>query len=174
MKRLLLLLLALLTAWLGVAVAEDAGPPFVSSTKGTYKLLGATENMSLFTSIGRPTLVVFWASWCLPCLTEIPQINHLYATYGPSGFNVLAMNMDDQSEDSIKLMVKRFEIIYPVALPTPELTRDFKVQAIPAAFLYNADGSLAQSWIGPLSAEQVEKHLKRVFADKPPAPPEKR
>jgi thiol-disulfide isomerase/thioredoxin len=137
--------------------------PFISSSQASYRTLGATESTPIFRNIGRPTLVLFWASWCLPCVAEVPAINHLQATYGPAGLNILAFNMDDMSEEGVKLLVKKFEIIYPVAMPSPELVRDFRVQAIPVAYLYGPDGALMHAWLGPASVEEIERHLNKVM-----------
>jgi thiol-disulfide isomerase/thioredoxin len=168
------LIAALLLAVIAAAVyAQDAGLPFISSSQATYKLLGSPEPIQLYRNIGHPTLVLFWASWCLPCVAEVPQINYLHATYAAAGLNILAMNLDEKmTEEALKALVKRFEIIYPVAAPSPELVNDFHVRAVPATFLYAPDGRLVGSWLGPTTAEAIEKYLTKLLPAKA-AKPEK-
>lgn len=152
-------LLVVAVAWAQQPPSAPAGLPFISSTQATYKVLGDGSQQKLHTNIGKPTLVVFWAGWCIPCLHEVPQLNHLQQQYGASGLHILAMNIDDGTDAAVAHLAKKFEMIYPVARPSAELVRDFKVQAIPATFLYAPDGSLAESWLGSMTAAEVEKHL---------------
>jgi len=155
-----ILVLAVMAIFVGVGWSA---PDFVSSTPGTYRLLGKKDQIPLYKNIGKPVLIVFWASWCPPCLTEVPQLNHLQQTYGPKGLQILGMDMDKESEDYITLMVKRFEITYPVTIPSPELVRDFQVQAIPASYLYDATGQLVQTWLGPPPIEALELQIKKLL-----------
>ncbi len=169
-KNLKLIVIAASLMILSFAWAQrSAAVPFISSSQGTFRVLGQPGDQKLQANIGKPTLVVFWAAWCIPCLYEVPHLNHLQATYGTAGLKILAMNIDEGSDAGIKHMVKKFEMIYPVARPSSQLVRDFGVQAIPAAFLYAPDGSLAQSWLGPVTAKEVEKHLAK-WLPKPKSP----
>jgi thiol-disulfide isomerase/thioredoxin len=161
------------------AWAQESGPAFISSSQATYRVVGSSgPPTAIYSNIGRATLILFWASWCMPCIAETPQINHLQATYAAAGLNIVAMSVDDMPESRIELLVKKFEMIYPVAVPSPELVRDFHVHAIPAAFLYGPDGKLVQQWIGPTSAEEIEKQLTKIMPaktakiDKDPAKPD--
>ncbi|MDP8222507.1 MAG: TlpA disulfide reductase family protein [Candidatus Lernaella stagnicola] len=155
-------LAALLVAG-GSTLAVSAGPglPFISSSQATYRVLGQDGDQKLHTNIGKPTLVVFWAAWCIPCLHEIPHLNHLHATWETDGLRILAMSIDEGSDATIAHTAKKFEMIYPVARPSAQLVRDFGVEAIPATFLYAPDGSLAQKWLGPVSAKEIETYLNK-------------
>ena len=173
MKKLALVFLIVILAG-GWAISSSGqqnpqGPPYISSSKAAYKPLGTVENIPIYKNVGKTTLLVFWASWCMPCLQEVPQLNHLHSLYGAAGLNILAMNMDESSDENVALLVKKFEIIYPVAIPTPELVRDFKVHAIPLTLLYGPSGMLEQSWLGPVSVEELERQIKKVLPAKPEA-----
>jgi thiol-disulfide isomerase/thioredoxin len=144
-------------AWAGSP--NGPGLPFISSSSATYRVIGEETDQKLHALIGKPALVVFWAGWCIPCLHEVPHLNHLQQQYGAAGLKILAMNIDEGADANVKHLARKFEMIYPVAKPSPDLVRDFGVQAIPAAFLYGPDGALAQSWLGPVSAQEIEKYI---------------
>ncbi len=163
MKRLSILVLVLL---LVAAVAAIAAPESIKEAKSTYKIIGQTADTPISQGAGKPLLIVFWASWCGPCMIEIPHINDLQEKYAPQGLKIVAVNMDMQPEESVRRIVARLRIQYPVAMPSPELLREYKVSAIPTSYLYGADGKLARTWVGPPAPLDLENAVRDTLGMK--------
>jgi len=164
MRLFLAILLVLLAGFSVAAAVENYGMPFISSSLGSYKIPGQAGDVQLFRHIGKPTLIVFWASWCYPCLSEIPELNRLHRKFLESDLIILGLNLDENiSESKLQMLAKRFSIEYQVAIPTAELIRDFGIETIPAVFLFGADGRLECSWLGATSAEELEKCIGRFI-----------
>jgi len=101
---------------------------------------------------GRPLLVNLWASWCGPCIEEMPELDRFAAAQGEDGIQVVGIALDDQAavEDFLQRIPVRYPILVDAAGP-----RDAGVQlgnlrgVLPYTVLLSADGRLAKQRIGP-------------------------
>ncbi|MDD2882903.1 MAG: TlpA disulfide reductase family protein [Rhodoferax sp.] len=91
---------------------------------------------------GRAVLINFWASWCEPCLNEMPSLQTVAELYGPEKLVVLAVNFK-QSRPTIDNFVKKTALQLPV-LPDPQglVARQWGVKAFPTTVLVAADGKV--------------------------------
>lgn len=101
---------------------------------------------------GRPLLVNLWASWCGPCIEEMPELERFAAEQGDNGVQVLGIALDDQA--AVEDFLARIPVSYPIAIDIPG-TRDSGVQlgnprgVLPYTVLIGADGRLLKQRIGP-------------------------
>lgn len=101
---------------------------------------------------GRPLLVNLWASWCGPCIEEMPELDRYAAAQGDAGVQVVGIALDDQAavEDFLQRIPVRYPILIDAAGP-----RDAGVQlgnlrgVLPYTVLLSADGRLLKQRIGP-------------------------
>ncbi|MCP4804676.1 MAG: TlpA family protein disulfide reductase [Proteobacteria bacterium] len=101
-----------LAALLATADAADKAPDF------TLRDL-SKEEVTLSELEGNVVLVNFWATWCVPCMVEMPYIEELYTTHKDDGFVVLAISADDaRSSSKVKPTVKSKGWTFPVLLDT--------------------------------------------------------
>ncbi|HXB96450.1 MAG TPA: TlpA disulfide reductase family protein [bacterium] len=104
-------------------------------------------------------LVDFWATWCPPCLREIPGLNALQAKYGPGHrLSVLGLCMDDGGAAAAKAGAAKFKIAYPVAPAGEALAQSFGVVGLPTAFVLK-DGKILATLVGLHSPAEFEKDL---------------
>jgi thiol-disulfide isomerase/thioredoxin len=91
---------------------------------------------------GRAVVINFWASWCEPCLNEMPSLQTVAELYGPDKLVVLAVNFK-QSNPTIQNFVQKTALQLPV-LPDPQgmLARQWGVKAFPTTVLVAADGKV--------------------------------
>ena len=100
----------------------------------------------------RPLLVNLWASWCGPCIEEMPELDRFAAGQGDHGIQVLGIALDDPA--AVEDFLQRIPVRYPILIDTPG-TRDAGVQlgnprgVLPYTALVSADGRLLKQRIGP-------------------------
>lgn len=93
-----------------------------------------------------PTVIVFWASWCKPCIKEAPHLVQLYEEYKGQGVEFIAVSIDEPDDrGTLETLVADLKISYPVALdPEGEVLALYAQGAsIPLIFLIGADGKVA-------------------------------
>lgn len=91
---------------------------------------------------GKVVLVNFWASWCAPCIMEMPDLKAIYRKLKERGFEILAI-AQDESFDKIKEIVSAKNLDFPVLLdPKGYAKRAYKVRGFPETFLIDREGKL--------------------------------
>ncbi|MCB0339757.1 MAG: TlpA family protein disulfide reductase, partial [Bdellovibrionales bacterium] len=89
---------------------------------------------------GNVVLLNFWATWCVPCITELPSIQQLYAKFKESGFIVVAVAVDDNKESLIKFKEK-YALTFPILLDTDGSVKSaYKITGVPESFVINQAG----------------------------------
>lgn len=91
---------------------------------------------------GKRVLINFLASWCTPCIAELPALQRLYEHNRDSGLMVLGVAIDDNPTD-LREMIAAAGVTFPVVLDeTGRLKREFKVVGVPESFVVNSEGRL--------------------------------
>ena len=114
---------------------------------------------------GKVVLVNFFATWCGPCLVEIPGLKQLRMEFSEDEVLILGVSVD---EDPAVLpgFAKRMAFNYPVYHAKPGLAQFFAVQAIPKMLIYNTRGELALDHAGFLDPKQLKQELATLLAQK--------
>ena len=86
--------------------------------------------------------VVFWATWCFPCIEEVPMLLEAHAKYHDRGLEVLGIVVNiNQTREKVTAFVEDFEITYPILWDEEGVTADlYRVSSIPQNFLIGKDG----------------------------------
>jgi thiol-disulfide isomerase/thioredoxin len=126
---------------------------------------------------GQVVLVNFWATWCPPCVSELPALMDLKSKYGNQGFVILGVNADTEREGAPPLagtlpVVRRFLLDHRISWTNilcgngaEDLTDAYGVKSIPASFLIGRDGTIQH---GELTGEALDRAVaKAVAAPKP-------
>jgi thioredoxin-like negative regulator of GroEL len=122
-------------------------------------------------------LVDFWATWCLPCVQELPNVLDAYEKHHAAGFDVLAISLDD-GRDQVVQFVEENKLPWKQILFTrPEergwnnpLVRKLGIQGIPETYLLNRDGRIvAQGLRGTELERRVAQLVKNEAGDGLPA-----
>jgi len=104
---------------------------------------------------GRPIFMNFWATWCPPCLEEMPSMERLWRDQKQSGFVMLAVTVDADPK-VVAPFVERHGFTFTVGLDAKmELAQIYGVRALPSSFVIDRDGQLAAVAIGPRAWDNV-------------------
>ena len=100
---------------------------------------------------GEVVLLNIWATWCVPCRTEMPSIQALHQSLGPKGLKIVAVSVDrpgfePQIEAFAKELGLTFEILHD---STAAIQTIYRTTGVPETFLIARDGTIRRKWIGP-------------------------
>ncbi len=114
-----------------------------------------------------PVLINFWASWCIPCREETPDLVRAYQAHQAEGLVLLGVNLTLQdSMSDVRAFVTEFQMTYPVLLDKDgKVATLYRVQGIPTSIFINRQGVITHVQIGKLSAEQIEQFLAQILPD---------
>ncbi|MBL8450595.1 MAG: TlpA family protein disulfide reductase [Dechloromonas sp.] len=120
---------------------------------------------------GRAVVVVFWASWCPLCRTELPEIKRFHETSRDKELNVLAVSIDENPRD-VRNYQRLARLPFPITMQTQALTSALgAVDAIPTTLVFDRRGVLRFRHVGAIDAEQLHRvtapliggNLRQVF-----------
>lgn len=142
---------------LTLALATEEGKMFRELTGKTPD--GKDTALSEFVGKGSYVLAEFWASWCGPCLEEIPQIIAIYDKYKDRGLKVIGITVRDAPEKSDSI-VRQMGIPFPLIYESKPMTT-YGVIAIPHKILFAPDGTIVSRRI--VSGKELDKKLAAIF-----------
>ena len=125
--------------------------------------LVALADVKLADYKGKVILLNFWATWCPPCLVEIPEFQKVYDEQKDQGFVVLGVSTDDTAEQLRAFAADR-KVTYPLLLITPQVEDAYgPLFGLPTSLIIARDGSVCKRHFGPMSKEQLEKEIKPLL-----------
>jgi thiol-disulfide isomerase/thioredoxin len=112
---------------------------------------------------GKVVLLNFWATWCVPCRTEMPTLEELYQRYRDRGLEVVAVNLDMLSTPGVEAFVKEVGVTFPIVLdPSWATARAYRVVGVPTTYLIDRAGNVVvrevgeRDWMDGVSQMAVE------------------
>ena len=135
--RIILLVLAI---FMGSSLASSG---LTGQTAPDFVLKSATgENLRLSEYRGDVVMINFWATWCGPCRQEMPLLDELYDRYQRVGFNLLGINIDDDSRRAMA-MVNELGISFPVLFDEDKkVSKLYEVETMPLTILLDREGTV--------------------------------
>ena len=131
--------------------ADQLFPVTVGSSAPDFKAKDVSSQRvkTLADYKGQVVLLNIWATWCPPCLAEMPSIEELYKDYGPLGLKVVAVSIDDYvGEDSIRTFTKNLGLTFDILHdPTHAIERTYQTTGYPESFVIARDGTIRKKWI---------------------------
>ena len=133
-----------------------------------FELRAESTDVKLSDYRGKVVYLDFWASWCDPCRRSFPWMNELQSRYGQDGFAVIAINLDESTEDAKKFLQQipaSFDIAYD---PSGKTAEAYGLRAMPSSYLIDRNGQLIHSSLGYRAAEKriVEDKIRKLVMSK--------
>ncbi len=118
---------------------------------------GKTHSLSGYK--GKWVLVNYWATWCPPCLEEIPDLIALHENK-KNNLVVLGIALDYRSAKQVTDFADGLLVTYPIVLGNPKITNQIgPVQGLPTTYLFNPEGKIVAQQVGAITRESVESFL---------------
>lgn len=116
-------------------------------------LSGRTHNLRQYR--GRVVLLNFWASWCPPCVHELPSMQRLQQRLTKRPFTILAINMGEDAATVREFIANKAKVKFPVLLDDQgEALKAWKVFAFPTSFVLDTDGKIRYALFGELQWDE--------------------
>ena len=108
---------------------------------------------------GKAVALNFWATWCVPCKTEMPWLNEFQKQYGKEGFVVVGIAMD-HSSGAVKNFIAKMEVSYPVVMGTQAVADQYQVKGYPLTFYIDRYGRITDQVPGLATRSYMENEIK--------------
>ncbi len=117
---------------------------------------------------GKVAVVEFWATWCAPCIQEIPNFNKIHETYSGKGVQMLAITTMSGDLEDIKPKVAEFGMKYPVLVGDDQIEEGFGgLLGFPTTFVVSQDWKIYKKYVGmtPSKKEKIEQDIQKLLAE---------
>ena len=128
-----------------LAIAED--PPKPAPAWTLQDLDGQFLNSADFT--GKVVILDFWATWCGPCIEEIPQFISMQDKYGPDGLVIIGVATDTEGVSVVRPFVESYNVNYISTLVNSQVSQNYgPVEFIPSTYIINRQGMITDKFVG--------------------------
>jgi thiol-disulfide isomerase/thioredoxin len=119
---------------------------------------GVTHKLSDYR--GKWVLVNYWATWCPPCLEEIPELVHFHEDHKDNDAIVIGINFEKIELKKLKQFIDENFVVYPVLLSKPAPDSPLgPIPGLPTSFLVSPEGELVAKTVGPVTVQSIEKFI---------------
>src|SRR5580698_4168330 len=145
--------------------ARNGGPAgTVGSVAAPFSLTdidGKPVNLASYK--GKVVLLDFWATWCVPCQSEIPHFVEFQNNYAAQGFQVVGISMDD-GPDPVRTFYRQYKMNYPVAMGSTELAQSYGgILGLPVTFLIDRNGHVTANYRGQTDTAVIQQRLEALL-----------
>jgi len=116
---------------------------------------------------GHVVLVNIWATWCPPCIDEMPSMEALYKKFKGESFEILAVSIDTLGAKAVEPFMKKYNLSFPALLdPEGTIKTLYQTTGVPESFIINRQGILVEKIIGPRNwaAPEVVRFFRNLLA----------
>ncbi len=139
--------------------APSAAPPVGRPAPDFTLPLFSGGTLSLHSLKGKPVVLNFWASWCVPCREETPLLVRLNKTYGPRGIVFVGVNVEDE-ERAARQFLRQYRVDYSVVRAVEDdVIEAYAVPGIPTTVFIGANGNVIDKFTGGFVGPAGEKAL---------------
>lgn len=122
------------------------------------------QTISLRDLRGKPVLINFWATWCRPCVFEMPYLQQIYEEWSGEGLVLLTINIGE-SPSKVEKFLETYNLSLPVLLDTKKnVARKYNITGYPTTFFIDKDGIIQEKIVGAFPSKgAIEKYLSQII-----------
>ena len=113
---------------------------------------------------GKAVLLNFWATFCGPCKVEMPWLVELQKQYGPQGFEIVGVALDDSGKEKIEKFAKDMGVNYTILQGQDVVGDAYGAVGLPATYYIDRSGKIVDSALGLVSRSEIEDNIKKSLA----------
>ena len=122
------------------------------------------KKVSLSDYKGKVVLVNIWATWCPPCVEEMPSMEKLYRKFKGQNFEILAVSIDEPGLKAVAPFMKKSQLTFPALIDTKGTIKSvYGITGVPESFIIDQQGILIKKIIGPV--DWASPKIFRYFSD---------
>ncbi len=145
-----------------VVGSPAAAPPASSSLPPLNKLDGGPFDTAALN--GKVVVVNFWATYCVPCIKEIPSFNKLHQEYAAKGVAVLGVSMDPEGAELVQPFLKKHPMDYTVALGSEAISKQYSLEdGLPVTVIFDRAGKQVKRFEGLTSEEDLKAAIQQAL-----------
>jgi len=148
---------ALVAGLTGTSSASQAKSYSPIDYQGVLKAVAAQK--------GKVVVVNFWATWCPPCLIEIPHLMDIRKEFPEERMHLMGVSLDEDGDVLAAFLAKR-KLNYPIFLGDRSVLMGFRVSGVPRIMVYDSSGALVLSHEGYLEPEVLKDLIKKYLPSK--------
>lgn len=171
MKKILICFLLLLAALAGGCASDNPKTTAAAPTAAAQASLAAPDfsftyldgtKANLSELRGKPVFLNFWATWCPPCVGEMPHFNSVYPRYKDK-INFLAISLDDSMQEASAFMQQKGYTFPADYGNVNDIAGKYEIQGIPTSLLLDANGNVIASKVGAMTEAELEAFLQKAL-----------
>jgi thiol-disulfide isomerase/thioredoxin len=163
-KSHLLILLPLFLIFMECGGDQNPGNPNYSFNFSLPDLQGKVHSLSDFR--GKVLVVNLWATWCPPCLEEVPKLNELQEKYSGQRVQVVGIALDKDSLALVAPFVKEHDIKYVILVGDQQMLSSLQnFKGVPTTMVFDQRGDIHRRFDGSFEIEQLEESLQLLLQD---------
>lgn len=140
-----------------MATAEMVGADF--------QLVDLNGKVVPFNSLkGKVVFMNIWATWCPPCIAEMPNIQKLYENVGSDKIAFVMLSVDAGGREKVKKFIAKKGFTFPVYMPASEMPQEFESPSIPTTFVISPEGKIVAKQMGmaEYDTKEVREYLQNL------------
>jgi len=152
-----LLIASVIFIFLGCRVSGNVSSPDVDFTLDDL----SGKEISLSDFKGKIVVLNFWATWCPPCIAEIPDFVEIFNEYRDK--DVQFIGVSDEDISTLKSFAAYYDINYPILIDDKNIMAVWGIRAIPTTFVFDRNGEIVFENVGRMTREQIRNVIEDVL-----------